>query len=70
MLRVKHFYTNRERCEVLTGYLSLGPDLTVTGRIRDTGQNVLQSSFQTGSIVSPQLHQNFLLYLIPLGGFC
>jgi hypothetical protein len=21
---VKHFYTNRERCEVLTGYLSLG----------------------------------------------
>jgi len=22
--RVKHFYTNRERCEVLTGYLSLG----------------------------------------------
>ena len=23
-LRVKHFYTNREQCEVLTGYLSLG----------------------------------------------
>jgi hypothetical protein len=23
-LRVKHFYTNQERCEVLTGYLSLG----------------------------------------------
>jgi len=21
---VKHFYANRERCEVLTGYLSLG----------------------------------------------
>jgi len=21
---VQHFYTNRERCEVLTGYLSLG----------------------------------------------
>ena len=21
---VKHFYTNREHCEVLTGYLSLG----------------------------------------------
>ena len=24
ILRVEHFYTNRERCEVLTGYLSLG----------------------------------------------
>jgi hypothetical protein len=23
-LRVKHFHTNQERCEVLTGYLSLG----------------------------------------------
>ena len=23
-LPVKHFYSNRERCEVLTGYLSLG----------------------------------------------
>jgi hypothetical protein len=34
---------NRERCEVLTGYLSLGR--RPTGRIRDIGQNVLQSSF-------------------------
>jgi len=25
ILRVKHFDTNRERCEVLTGYLSSGP---------------------------------------------
>ena len=24
ILGVKHFYTNQERCEVLTGYLSLG----------------------------------------------
>jgi len=24
ILRVEHFYTNRERCEVLTGSLSLG----------------------------------------------
>ena len=24
LLRGKHFYTNRERCEVVTGYLSLG----------------------------------------------
>ena len=24
IIRVKHFYTNRVRCEVLTGYLSLG----------------------------------------------
>ena len=40
--RVKHFYTNRERCEVLTGYLSLGRR---SWRIRDIGQNVLRSSF-------------------------
>ena len=33
------FYTNQEKCDVL------GHDLAVTGRIRDIGQNVLQSSF-------------------------
>jgi len=49
ILRVQHLYTNQERCEVLTGYLSLGAVLTVTGRIRDIELNVLESSFQTGS---------------------
>jgi hypothetical protein len=37
ILRVKHFNTNRERCEVLTGV-----DLTVTEPC-DTEQNILQS---------------------------
>jgi len=49
ILRVQHLCINQERCEVLTGYLSLGAALTVIGRIRDIGLNVLKSSFQTGS---------------------
>ena len=40
-LQVQHFNKNWERCEMLTGYLSLGAGLAVTGRIRDIGQNVL-----------------------------
>jgi hypothetical protein len=40
---VKHFYTNLELSEVLTGYIyHWGDGLVVTGRIRDIGQNVLQ----------------------------
>jgi hypothetical protein len=35
ILRVKCFYTNRERWELLTGYLSLVAGLAVIGRIRD-----------------------------------
>jgi hypothetical protein len=42
---MKHIYTNRERFEVLTGCYHWGAGLVVTGRIRDIGQNVLQSSF-------------------------
>jgi hypothetical protein len=37
------FLQNRERCEVLTGYFSLGAGMAVIGRMRDIGQNVLQS---------------------------
>ena len=48
-LRVKHFYTHRERCEVLTGCYHWDAGLAVTGRICGIEQNVLQSSFQTGS---------------------
>ena len=55
---VKHFYTNRERCEVLTGYLSLSAGPTVTGPIRDIGQNVLQPSVQTGSYSSHSYFRN------------
>jgi hypothetical protein len=48
ILAVKHFYTNREQREVLTGYLSnlmdiyrWGAGLAVIGRIRYVGQTVL-----------------------------
>jgi hypothetical protein len=46
---------------VLTGYLSLGAGLAVTGRMCDIGQNVLQFSFQTGSSSSPLLPHIFLI---------
>ena len=45
ILRMNHFYTNRELWEVLRGYLALDAGLAVTGRARDIGQSVLQSSF-------------------------
>jgi len=52
-LQVKRFYTICEWCKVLTGYLSLGHrpggDWANTWHV----QNVLQSSFQTGSSSSP-----------------
>jgi hypothetical protein len=48
ILWVKHFYTNRERREGLTGYLSLG---CRHGRIRDNEQN----SFQTSQVVAVSL---------------
>jgi hypothetical protein len=38
------FLHKSEWCEVLTRYLSLGCRLAVTGRIRDIGQEVLQST--------------------------
>ena len=38
-LQRNSFYTNWERCEVFTGYLSLGAGLAVTGRIRDSRQS-------------------------------
>ena len=56
---VKHFYTNRERCEVLTGYLSFGAPSWRW--LRDVGQNVLRPSFQTGSSGSPRYFHIFFL---------
>jgi hypothetical protein len=53
ILRVKHFYTNMEQCEVLTGYLLWGCRPSGDWRIRDIGQNFLQYSFQPGSSSSP-----------------
>jgi hypothetical protein len=38
-----------------------GATLAVTGRIRDIGQNVLQSSFQTGSSSKPSYFHIFFL---------
>jgi hypothetical protein len=44
-LGVKHFYTNRERWEDLTGYYQWIAGLTVTGRIREIRKNVLSTKF-------------------------
>ena len=64
-LLVKHFYTDRERCELFTGYLSMGRGLAVTGRLRDGGQSVLQSSFETENSTSPTyFHIFFLIALL------
>jgi hypothetical protein len=46
---------------MLTGYLSLGRRPGGKWRIRDTGQNILQSYFQTGSNSSPKYCQIFFL---------
>ena len=49
LLPNNNFYTNRELCEVLTEYLSLGRRTGGEWRIRDIGQNDVQSHFETGS---------------------
>jgi len=55
------FLHKSEQCEVLTGFYHSGAGLTVTGRIRDIGQNVLESSFRTGSSNTPSYFQIFLI---------
>ena len=47
ILRVEHSYNNWERC--WQDIYHWGAGVAVTGRIRDTGQNVLLSYFQTAS---------------------
>jgi hypothetical protein len=49
------FLHKSEQCEVLTGYTVYHwcAGLAVTGRIRDIGQNALQSVFQAESGSSP-----------------
>jgi len=59
ILSVKRFYTNQEWCKGMTGYLSLGASLTVTGWIRNIGQNILQSFCQTRSSRNPTYFQIF-----------
>jgi hypothetical protein len=43
--------------------------MAVTGRIRDIGQNVLQSAFETGSSSSPSYCHMFLLIAFLEEGF-
>jgi hypothetical protein len=66
---VKHFYTHREGCEVLTEFCHWGAGLALTGRIRDIGQNALQSYFQTGSGSSPSYFQIFFLIAFLVAAF-
>jgi hypothetical protein len=48
-LQVKHFYISRNGAKCSLHIYLWGVGLAVTGRTRGIGQNVLQSSFQTGS---------------------
>ena len=59
---VKHFYTNRSGAKCWLDIYRWGAGLAATGRIRDTGLNVLQSHFLTGSSSSSSyLHILFLI---------
>jgi len=71
---VKHFYTNRSgakcRLNIYTNRSGAkcrldiyhwGAGLAVTGRMHDIGQNVLQSSSETGSSSCPSYCQILLL---------
>jgi hypothetical protein len=60
ILRVEHFYTNRERLEVYI--YRWGAGVAVTGRIRDIGQNVLRSASQTGRSSSPSYFHIFFRF--------
>ena len=50
---VKRFYTNRSCAKCRLDIYRCGADLAVAGRIRDIGQNVLQSYFETEDSSSP-----------------
>ena len=58
---VKHFYTNQSGVKCSLDMYHCGADLAVTGPIHDTGRNVLQSSLQTGSSISPSYCHMFFL---------
>ena len=60
-LRMEHFYKNREQCEVLTGYLSLGRRPGGDWAKTWHWTKLLQHSFQTGSnSILSYLHTFFL----------
>jgi hypothetical protein len=58
---VKQFYTNRSRAKCWLDLYHWAPGLSVTGRIRDNGQNFLQTFFPTGSSSSHSYFQIFFL---------
>jgi len=53
---VKHFYTNRSGVKCSLDIYRCGAGLAVTGPIHDIGQNIIQSSFQTGSSSSGHIY--------------
>jgi hypothetical protein len=62
LLTNDHFYTNRSGTKCWPDIYHWGAGLAVTGWIRDIGQNVLHSSFLTGSSSSVSyLHIFFLI---------
>jgi hypothetical protein len=56
---VKHFYTNRKGAMCWLDIYRRGACLAVTGPIRDIGQIVLQSAFETGSSSSSTVSATF-----------
>jgi hypothetical protein len=52
-LGVKHFYTNRKPCELLTGYLSFGRCAGGDGQIRDIGQKFWNLLFKQEAVAAP-----------------
>ena len=69
VLRVKHFYRNRESCEVLTGYLSFGRrpggDWANTWHWTEN----FRSFFSKRKLYQRQLLLNFIAYRISRGSF-
>jgi len=66
-LRVKHFYTNWERCEALTGYLSIGR--RTGGDWENTWHSGLQSHFPIGSRSIPSYFHVFFRIAFLEGAF-
>jgi hypothetical protein len=60
----KHMYTERSGVKCRLYIYHWGTGLAVRGRIRDIGQNVLLSSFQTGRGSSPSYFQIFFLIFL------
>ena len=67
IIRIYHDARSPERQIPDMDIYHWGVDLAVTGRIRDIGQKVLQSSFQTGSSSSNISYFQILLLIAFLG---